>query len=163
MPTTTDMHAIAAPIEATMREFCTREHLSCFACKPAALGGLGLSFSVQTDGSVISEWKCPAGFESYAGIIHGGILATAMDSAMVHQLFSRGITARTGELSVRYRKSVRISDPLTITARLREAHRPLFLLDCEIFQLGFLCVRASAKFMEIKADNPPLMLSPQKE
>ena len=136
-----------APIEAALHARCVREHSACFACRPAEQGGLGLSFAVQPDGSVTAEWTCPPGGESYAGIVHGGLLATALDSAMVHALFARGIVARTGELNVRFCQAVGSGKPTTVTARLREAHPPLFQLEAEIHQAGVLCARGNGKFM----------------
>lgn len=139
--TSTDTAAVA-PTEAALRDLCTRQHHACFACRPVAAGGLGLTFRLQADGSVSADWTCPPGGESYVGIVHGGLLATALDSAMVHALFARGIVARTGELNVRYRQSVRAGEPVTVTA-----HHPLHHLVAEIHQSGTLCVRASGKFM----------------
>jgi acyl-coenzyme A thioesterase PaaI-like protein len=118
-----------------------------------AEGGLGLSFALRDDGSVAAEWLCPAGGESYAGIVHGGVLATALDSAMVHCLFARDIVARTGELTVRYRRSVRSGAPVTVTACLRESFAPLHYLEAEIRQDGSVCAQARAKFMAVDPDS----------
>ncbi len=144
--TSTDT-AAAAPTEAALRALCSREHHACFACRPVAAGGLGLTFALQPDGSVAADWTCPPGGESYAGIVHGGLLATALDSAMVHALFARGIVARTGELNVRYRQSVRAGEPVTVTAHHHSAYHPLHRLIATIHQSGTLCATASAKFM----------------
>ena len=138
---------------AALRAHCAQQHAACFACRPADQGGLGLAFAVQTDGAVSAEWTCPPGGESYAGIVHGGLLATALDSAMVHALFARGVVARTGELTVRYRQSVRSGDPVTVTARHRNAYPPLHHLEAEIHQAGVLCARARGKFMAIENDS----------
>jgi len=102
---------------------------------------------------VVAEWLCPAGGESYAGIVHGGLLATALDSAMVHCLFARDIVARTGELTVRYRRSVRSGAPVTVTARLRESFAPLHYLEAEIRQDGSVCAQARAKFMAVDPES----------
>ena len=149
MTTTTLPEAAAAPTDATLRTLCAREHPACFACRAAAQGGLGLAFAVRSDSSVGADWTCPPGGESYAGIVHGGLLATALDSAMVHALFARGIVARTGELNVRFCRSVRTGEPTTVTARLCKAYPPLFQLEAEIWQAGVLCARASGKFMAV--------------
>jgi len=154
--TNTDTVVVAAPTEAALRALCAQQHATCFACRPADKGGLGLglAFTVQTDGSVSAAWTCPPGGESYAGIVHGGLLATALDSAMVHALFARGVVARTGELTVRYRQSVRTSGAMTVTARLRSAYPPLHHVEAEIHQAGMLCARARGKFMAIDTTAP---------
>ncbi len=138
-----------APTDAALRAHCAQHHAGCFACRPVDRGGLGLAFTVQADGSVATEWICPPGGESYTGIVHGGLLATALDSAMVHALFARGIVARTGELTVRYRQSVRVGEPVTVSARHRGANHPLHHLEAELRQAGVLCAHARAKFMAV--------------
>jgi len=143
--------AVTAPTDAALRALCVREHPSCFACRPAAQGGLGLSFAVQSDGAVAAEWTCPPGGESYAGIVHGGLLATALDSAMVHALFARGIVAYTAELTVRYRHPVRAGLPVNVVARLRSHAGPLYRLDAEACQTGAVRATAQAKFMTAPA------------
>jgi acyl-coenzyme A thioesterase PaaI-like protein len=150
--TLTDIPAIAAPTDARLRMVCDREHGSCYACRSVAKGGLGFTFIVQPDEAVAATWVCPPGCESYPGIVHGGILATAMDSAMVHALFARGVAARTGDLHVRYRLPVKSDSAITISARLCSAYPPLYQMEAEIFQLGELCAHARAKFMQ----TPPI-------
>jgi acyl-coenzyme A thioesterase PaaI-like protein len=146
-----------------LRELCAREHAKCFACRPISEGGLGLEFDVQPDGTVESAWICPSGVESYAGIVHGGILATALDSAMVHVLFASGIIARTGELRIRYRRSVRTGTPARVTARLCDALRPLFRLEAEIRQDGIVCTQATAKFMALEFTPVAMAVAPTRE
>lgn len=135
------------PSDVRLQALCAREHQACFACRPVGQGGLGLVFTVQADGAVVADWAPPPGVESFAGIVHGGLLATALDSAMVHALFARGIVARTGELTVRYRQSVRLGAQVRVVGRHRQAAHPLHYLEAEVWQDGALCARAQAKFM----------------
>jgi tRNA (adenine37-N6)-methyltransferase len=139
--------AVAAPTEELLRATCRREHPHCFACSDPADGGLGLKFQVGTDGGVRAIWTCPPGGESYPGIVHGGLIATLLDAAMVHALFARGIAARTGDLRIRYRNPVCIGSPLMVAAKLTETGDPLFLLEAELRQGTSLCAQAEAKFM----------------
>ena len=143
------------PSDVRLQALCAREHQACFACRPVGQGGLGLVFTVQADGAVVADWAPPPGVESFAGIVHGGLLATALDSAMVHCLFARDIVARTGELNVRYRRSVRSGAPVLVTARLRESFAPLHYLEAEIRQDGSVCAQARAKFMAVALAATP--------
>lgn len=151
--------AAAAPVEETLYATCRREHPHCFACSDPAEGGLGLRFQVTADGGVGARWTCPPGGESYPGIVHGGVVATLLDAAMVHALFARGIAARTGELRIRYRIPVCIGSPVTVRAWLIRECGPLFLLRAELRQGASLCAEARAKFMQTvgagEPDNPP--------
>lgn len=139
--------AIPAPSQSLLDTICRKAHTHCFACRPREAGGLGLHFEVMPDGSVGLEWTCPPEGQSFADTVHGGLLATALDSAMSHALFARGVAARTGELTLRYRQSVRPLIPCTVRATVKEWFPPLFVMCGEILQEGRLCVQAKAKFM----------------
>ena len=141
---------VAAPSQDMIDRLCSREHSNCFACRSAEQGGLGLVFKLDGHG-VKSLWTCPADKESYAGIVHGGILATALDSSMVHALFAYGIVARTGQLELRYRNSVRSGVEMEITSTVCEHRHPLYVMEAAIHQGGTLCVSAKAKFMAMDA------------
>ena len=148
--TLTRMADVIAPTDAALRAFRASEHADCFACRSVARGGLGLFFEVQDDGSVLAHWTCPAGGESYRGIVHGGLLATALDSAMVHALFARGIVARTAELTVRYRHPAELCETLEVRAVLRRSVGQLHELEAEIRSGKRVLTNARAKFMSGK-------------
>ena len=151
--TTTRMAAVAAPTDVALWALCARKHADRFACRPVAPGGLGLFFGVQPDGSVAARWTCPPGGESYRGIVHGGLLATALDSAMVHALFARGIVARTAELKVRYRHPAGVGKVLEVRAWLQRSFGQLHELEAEIRCGGVACAHARAKFMACEPDG----------
>lgn len=139
---------LPSPDAATLRDTCRREHPHCFACSDPAEGGLGLRFTVQEDGGVAAAWTCPAGGESYPGIVHGGLIATLLDAAMVHALFARGIAARTGELHVRYRQPVCIGAPVTVQAWPTQHCGRLWTVRAELRQGASRCAEARAKFLQ---------------
>ena len=65
-------------------------HQNCFACGSKNGAGLGLKFHKEEDGSVFGDFLADTKFESYSGIVHGGIMATLLDSAITHCLFCKG-------------------------------------------------------------------------
>lgn len=148
MSTQVQMEAVAAATETSLRLLREQEHSSCFACRPAKWGGLGLEFAVLPDGGLESWWTCPVAYQSYEGIVHGGILATVLDCAMLQVLFARGLVARTGELRLRYYHPVQVLYPLRVRAWMEEGKAPLHLLAAELWQDEQLCVKAQAKFMQ---------------
>ncbi|MDD3178816.1 MAG: PaaI family thioesterase [Opitutaceae bacterium] len=139
--------AAIAPTEERRQSTHQRTHSHCFACGEEAGSGLGLLFRVGFDGGVTADWSCPETYRSYEGILHGGLIATLLDSAMVHALFARGIVAMTAELRVRYRHPVRLGEPVTVAARLREHYGPLYCLEAAVRQQDAICATARAKFM----------------
>ena len=143
--------AATVPTEERLRATCRREHPHCFACSDPVDGGLGPHFHVDLDGGVTARWTCPVGGESYPGIVHGGVVATLLDAAMVHSLFARGVVARTGELRIRYRSPVCIGSPVVVRAKLANEGGRLFVLEAELRQGASLCAEARAKFMQAVA------------
>jgi len=63
---------------------------------------LGLKFYKHEDGTIVGNFFADPKFEGYSGIIHGGIVATLLDSAMTHCLLMKDIPALTGRLSIKY-------------------------------------------------------------
>ena len=120
-------------------------HRGCYACGDKE-DGIGLRFKPHGEG-VIAEWFCDKRYESYPGIIHGGITATLLDSAMTNCLLINGIIAVTAELSVRYHESLRIDGTAIVKAVISYARPPLFRMEAEILQDGVLKAKAHAKFM----------------
>lgn len=147
--------AAIAPTEEQRRLVHQREHALCYACGRDVTGGLGLRFQVEIDGSVTTDWSCPPSSRSYAGILHGGLIATLLDSAMVHALFARGVVARTAELRIRYHHPVGTDAPVQVTARLTARCGPLYCLEAAVSQNGVDCATAQAKFMANGHENAP--------
>jgi acyl-coenzyme A thioesterase PaaI-like protein len=151
MPTNTAA-ATPTPETAEARRSALRRstHARCFACgAPSASNpGLGLVFSASPDGAAAeAEWRAPAWAIGYDGLVHGGLLATALDAAMVHALFARGLVARTASLRIRYRRPVLTAAPCLVRAELIETRGPLRRLRATLHQAGLLCVRAEADFL----------------
>jgi len=122
-------------------------HRDCFACGVCNGTGLNLHFEVGTDGVAAAGWQPSAAFRSYPDRVHGGVIATLLDSAMVHALFARGIAGVTAELTVRYLQSVNVLDPVRVTGWVESDRIGIHLCRAEVHQAGVLAVRASAKFM----------------
>jgi acyl-coenzyme A thioesterase PaaI-like protein len=141
------VETVVAPTEGRRRDAQQRAHPHCFACGEPRAAGLGLVFRVLPDGGVATDWLCPAEFQGFDGILHGGLIATLVDSAMVHALFARGVVARTAELSVRYRHPVRAGHPAHVVARLCAQTGPLYCLKAEVCQEGAVRASAQGKFM----------------
>lgn len=57
------------------------EHSHCFGCSPNNTTGLALSMH-QLEHGLVSTFRLPERFESYPGVIHGGIVGTVLDEVM---------------------------------------------------------------------------------
>jgi hypothetical protein len=92
-------------------------HRDCFACGGLNAHGLKLHFEVDANGVASAVWQPSGEFLSYADRVHGGIIATLLDSSMVHALFAQGVAGVTAELTIRYLQGVNIDDPIQVSPR----------------------------------------------
>lgn len=91
----------------------------CFACGTKNSQGLGLRF--RFDGrEVTAEITFKRAFQGYRDVVHGGLISTVLDEAMVTLLNKMGELAVTAELAVRFVAPARIGEPVRVTARLVE-------------------------------------------
>jgi acyl-coenzyme A thioesterase PaaI-like protein len=99
----------------------------CFCCGSRNPDGLGLRFSY--DGEEVSTTvSFPKRFQGYRDIVHGGLLSTVLDEVMVTLLIKMGRLAATAELHVRFRKPLRIGEPIKVRAWLVEERGRVFKL-----------------------------------
>lgn len=122
-------------------------HQDCFFCGDDNPGGLHLHFDTRPDGEVRASFTGTPGLQGYKGILHGGILAGLLDAAMTHCLFAHGIQALTGELKVRYRKTVPLNRTITVSGRLTSSTGPLHCLEAQIMDGPTPLASATGKFM----------------
>jgi acyl-coenzyme A thioesterase PaaI-like protein len=90
----------------------------CFVCGQHNPDGLHLDFEPEGSAGVRTTCVIPERFQGFAGIAHGGILATILDECMVNTVWLRGITAVTARFEVRLRRPVRLGERVTFRAEL---------------------------------------------
>jgi uncharacterized protein (TIGR00369 family) len=143
MPTHEDPDAQAV-LEATGKS----AHAGCLFCGKQNPIGFKLAFRAREDGSVQAVFPCKRPLQSYPETLHGGVVSALLDSAMTNCLFSKGIVAVTGELTVRFLSPVRLEHPAEVTAIVTRVRGPLYYLQAELTQGCTLTTRAQATFMK---------------
>lgn len=123
-------------------------HDTCLLCGGKNPVGLKLQFELQPDSSLKAEFMSKFMFEGYKGFLHGGVIASLIDSTMTNCLFAHNIAAFTAELTINYKLPVRCGRKLIVTARIVKSYEPLHILEAQVEQEGKTAVTASAKFME---------------
>lgn len=120
----------------------------CFACGRDNPIGLHLDFSEQ-DGKYVAVKTLPKEFQSYNGILHGGIVTTLLDEAMGGMLYEKeGAPALTAKLEVRYHHPTPIGEELTIVGWEESRRRNMVNMQAEIkLADGTVTAEASAKMM----------------
>jgi uncharacterized protein (TIGR00369 family) len=122
-------------------------HRNCFACGSNNGMGLGLKFYRHEDGTVIGNFFADPKFEGYSGIIHGGIIATLLDSAMTHCLLMQGIPALTGRLSIKYSVPIRTGTVVRLEAKIVDQFQEMFMLEGKASVDGKKVATAEAKYV----------------
>ena len=121
----------------------------CFACGQKNPVGLKLEFRFDGDDYVTALHVKPE-YQGWAGIIHGGLLATALDEAMARLLWEKDLNAITGRLEVRYHEPVPIGDSLRIRARITRQRPPVIETAADAVNAkGATVAEARAVSMEV--------------
>lgn len=124
-------------------------HRNCLLCGTENPGSLGLRFEPHETGGVKAEFLGSEELQGYDGILHGGIIASLLDSAMTNCLFQMGVKAVTGDLQVRYKHSVPCCARVEVQASLVKSYPPLYRLKSRILMDGKTMARGQARFMEM--------------
>jgi len=91
-------------------------HNECFACGQMNESGLQLQFETDEQ-RIICRTTIDKLHQSYGGVVHGGIIATLLDAAMVRCLYNQfGQSPLTCRLDIRFMKSIPINKKITIEA-----------------------------------------------
>lgn len=123
-------------------------HARCVVCGSLNPRSLKLAFQPAGKGAVTAWFQASPELQGYAGMLHGGIIASLMDAAMTHCLFFQKIQAVTGDLHVRFLQPVPCEISLEIFARILSSRPPVYRLRAEIGLDGQIVAWAEAKFMQ---------------
>jgi acyl-coenzyme A thioesterase PaaI-like protein len=128
---------------------------NCLVCGPANPHGLKLSLHINPQTGIVSVTYTPQpdhiGFE---GIVHGGILATVLDEAMVWAAtWSIKNFCVCGDLSTRFRLGAAVGQPLTITAQVESSRKRLIETTAQIHSPEGLVATATGKYIPVSPER----------
>ena len=130
-----------------------RDDRQCFVCGEKNPAGLKLRLTVDAArGESAAEVTFPAHFQGWAGVVHGGLVATVLDEALIYAAGARGFKCVTGEVTVRYVKPVSTGATYSLKGRFVEDKGRIvlaesFLLDAR----GEEAARATGKLFKLRA------------
>lgn len=92
----------------------------CFICGRKNPHGLYMTFYDNGENEVISEYTVSEDYQSYPGIVHGGIVATMLDEVVgrVSMIDDHHHFMMSVKLEVKYRHPVPTNTPLQIIGRI---------------------------------------------
>ena len=110
-----------------------------------------LEFMFDKHGVLSGKFTGNNEHQGYDTMVHGGLLAAVVDASMTQCLMGHGITAYTTDLSLKYRKPVKINKTAFLETRIEKVNAGrLYTLSCSIFQDKIESVNASGRFYRIK-------------
>jgi acyl-coenzyme A thioesterase PaaI-like protein len=88
----------------------------CFGCSPHNPSGLGVSMAAKEDGSCVGTVEAVGSrFESFPGIVHGGVIATLIDDSAYWTLFHNNrCLALTKSIKIDFKAPAHSSEALTL-------------------------------------------------
>jgi acyl-coenzyme A thioesterase PaaI-like protein len=128
----------------------------CLVCGRENPHGLHLHLHVDEETGVVTCTFTPLpehiGFE---GVVHGGILATVLDEAMVWAATWSGKRfCVCGELNVRFKALAKIGEPVTVEAKIVSPRPRLIQTDGTILDAdGNTLVTATAKYVPLPPEK----------
>lgn len=124
-------------------------HRNCLLCGDQNPKSFGLEFMSRENGSVHAVFQGHSELQGYDGILHGGIIACLLDSAMTNCLFLRGVKALTGDLKIRYKHAIPCGEKVDVQAQLVECRPPLYRLKARLLLAERTMAHGEARFMQM--------------
>lgn len=120
---------------------------NCLVCGQANPNGLQLNFS-SIDEEANAEWIPTLGWESFRGVIHGGIISAVLDEAMSQAIIFQHKNAFTADLHVRFHEKVEVGELLTVRGRVLGSKKRLLFAEAELLTCdGARKASATATFL----------------
>jgi len=125
----------------------------CFVCGDRNPVGLRLKFSF--DGKTIKTYFIPGKeHQGYKDIVHGGIISTLLDEAMVKLALARGIPAVTASMEIRLRKALYIGEKVKVEAEVLKDTRKVLEINAKVTtDKDEIIANARGKLLKIKGST----------
>jgi uncharacterized protein (TIGR00369 family) len=112
--------------------------------------GLKLDF-YEKNGKAWTEFTPRRNFEGYKDILHGGILSTLLDEAMIKSILAKGILTVTSQIEVTFKKPAIIGEKLLIEGEITGERGRLILTEGRVIkENGTLIAEAKGKFFRVE-------------
>jgi uncharacterized protein (TIGR00369 family) len=128
----------------------------CFGCGEHNAEGMQMRFE-PCDGESVCEFEVHERYQSWQGMVHGGVVALMLDEAVGWAGWHTGHPGLTGKLEVRYRQPLRIGERVRVVGRVDRVRRSLVYASARIDRLvdGARVAEATATLMAMPAEVLP--------
>ncbi|MEN8152755.1 MAG: PaaI family thioesterase [Acidobacteriota bacterium] len=125
---------------------------NCFVCGTDNPTGLRFKFEDNNEG-VISRISFPERFQGWEGIVHGGIISTAIDEVMVKAAAKERIRCVTAEINVRFKKPCYTGHKYVLSGKIVENNNKILKAEGKITDSKNRTIaEGSGKLFVIKGD-----------
>ena len=128
-----------------------RDDRVCFVC--GEKNPFGLKLRIRTDaerGESTAEVTFRDDFQGWTKVVHGGLLATVLDEAMIYAAGAKGLLCVTGEITVRFIKPASTGVAYSLKGRFVEDKGRIVLAESELLDsAGEQVARASGKLFKV--------------
>lgn len=135
-------------LPAELRQFVRSGQNHCFACGPGNDCGMKLQFDEVGD-TVTATFMPDRRHSGWSGVVHGGILATALDEAMAYVLYFMGAKGLTARMEVRFRRTALQGEALTVVARKVAEARRIIDVEAQLLRDDVVLAEATGRFMNM--------------
>jgi acyl-coenzyme A thioesterase PaaI-like protein len=124
----------------------------CFGCGQSNPEGLGMRFE-DRGSEAVCEYDVPERYQSWRGMVHGGVVALMLDEAVGWAGWHAGHPGLTGRLEVRYRQPLAVGERVRVAGRVQGVRRTLVYASASIDRLrdGERVAEATATLMTMAA------------
>lgn len=134
----------------------------CLVCGRSNAQGLHLFLHVDdSTGHVRCDFIPKAEHVGFEGVVHGGVLATVLDEAMVWAATWRGKRfCLCGELTVRFRQTVHVGQSLIVVAQVDYSRPTLIETTAKILDASnSLIATSNGKYIPVAVDQHKAFVS----
>jgi len=123
----------------------------CFVCGPDNPAGLRLRFTrLPGDEGCETTVTFADTYQGWPGVVHGGLLSTLLDEAMVKAATHRSGTCVTAEITVKFKHTARTGTPYRVRGHVISTRHRLVFTEGWIEDLqGNHIASATAKFFAL--------------
>jgi acyl-coenzyme A thioesterase PaaI-like protein len=118
----------------------------CFVCGASNEIGLKLDFRTE-NGRTISEFIPGKMHQGFKDIVHGGIISSVLDEAMIKAVLSQGIEAVTAEITVRLKQPLYVGEKTFVEARINKMGKRLIETSALLKKNTTIIAEAGAKLI----------------
>ncbi len=128
-----------------------RKNDACFVCGKNNAAGLHADFEVDiADRSIRGTFRPRPEHVGWQDIVHGGIIASLLDEAMVKLAAHLGMPAVSAEMTIRYKAAATPGDEIMVRGRIVDSRNRLILVEASAGRGTTVIAEARGKLLKVR-------------